>query len=308
MQPVISVSNLSKTYTSGFQALKSIHLDIRRGEIFALLGPNGAGKTTLISIICGIVTPSEGTVSVDGHDIVTDYRAARSMIGLVPQELTTDAFETVWATVTFSRGLFGKPANPDHIAKVLKDLTLWDKKDSKIMTLSGGMKRRVLIAKALSHEPQILFLDEPTAGVDVELRKDMWQVVRSLRASGVTIILTTHYINEAEEMADRIGVINKGEIILVEEKAELMHKLGKKQLTLQLHNKLDAIPAKLAAHRLDLTADGDELIYTYDTQGERTGITALLNELNHAGIRFRDLNTSQSSLEDIFVDLVRQRK
>ncbi|HZC02036.1 MAG TPA: ABC transporter ATP-binding protein [Gammaproteobacteria bacterium] len=308
MQPVISISNLSKTYTSGFQALKSIHLDIRRGEIFALLGPNGAGKTTLISIICGIVTPSEGTVSVDGHDIVTDYRAARSMIGLVPQELTTDAFETVWATVTFSRGLFGKPANPDHIAKVLKDLSLWDKKDSKIMTLSGGMKRRVLIAKALSHEPQILFLDEPTAGVDVELRKDMWQVVRSLRASGVTIILTTHYINEAEEMADRIGVINKGEIILVEEKAELMHKLGKKQLTLQLHNKLDAIPAKLAAHRLDLTADGDELIYTYDTQGERTGITALLNDLNHAGIRFRDLNTSQSSLEDIFVDLVRQRK
>ena len=308
MQPVISVSNLSKTYASGFQALKSIHLDIRRGEIFALLGPNGAGKTTLISIICGIVIPSEGAVSVDGHDIVTDYRAARSMIGLVPQELTTDAFETVWATVTFSRGLFGKPANPDHIAKVLKDLSLWDKKDSKIMTLSGGMKRRVLIAKALSHEPQILFLDEPTAGVDVELRKDMWQVVRSLRASGVTIILTTHYINEAEEMADRIGVINKGEIILVEEKAELMHKLGKKQLTLQLHNKLDAIPAKLAAHRLDLTADGDELIYTYDTQGERTGITALLNDLNHAGIRFRDLNTSQSSLEDIFVDLVRQRK
>jgi ABC-2 type transport system ATP-binding protein len=308
MQPVISVSNLSKTYASGFQALKSIHLDIRRGEIFALLGPNGAGKTTLISIICGIVTPSEGAVSVDGHDIVTDYRAARSMIGLVPQELTTDAFETVWATVTFSRGLFGKPANPDHIAKVLRDLSLWDKKDSKIMTLSGGMKRRVLIAKALSHEPQILFLDEPTAGVDVELRKDMWQVVRSLRASGVTIILTTHYINEAEEMADRIGVINKGEIILIEEKAELMHKLGKKQLTLQLHNKLDAIPAKLAAHRLDLTADGDELIYTYDTQGERTGITALLNDLNHAEIRFRDLNTSQSSLEDIFVDLVRQRK
>jgi ABC-2 type transport system ATP-binding protein len=308
MQPVISVSNLSKTYASGFQALKSIHLDIRRGEIFALLGPNGAGKTTLISIICGIVTPSEGAVSVDGHDIVTDYRAARSMIGLVPQELTTDAFETVWATVTFSRGLFGKPADPDHIAKVLKDLSLWDKKDSKIMTLSGGMKRRVLIAKALSHEPQVLFLDEPTAGVDVELRKDMWQVVRSLRASGVTIILTTHYINEAEKMADRIGVINKGEIILVEEKAELMHKLGKKQLTLQLHNKLDAIPAKLAAHRLDLTADGDELIYTYDTQGERTGITALLNDLNHAGIRFRDLNTSQSSLEDIFVDLVRQRK
>jgi ABC-2 type transport system ATP-binding protein len=308
MPPIISVSNLSKTYASGFQALKSIDLAIRRGEIFALLGPNGAGKTTLISIICGIVTPSHGTVSVDGHDIIRDYRAARAMIGLVPQELTTDAFETVWATVTFSRGLFGKPANPDHVAKVLKELSLWDRKDSKIMTLSGGMKRRVLIAKALSHEPQILFLDEPTAGVDVELRKDMWQVVRSLRASGVTIILTTHYIEEAEDMADRIGVISKGEIILVEDKAELMHKLGKKQLTLELHKRLDAVPSELAAHRLALANDGSELIYTYDTQGERTGITALLKDLNLAGIRFRDLNTTQSSLEDIFVDLVRQRK
>jgi ABC-2 type transport system ATP-binding protein len=308
MQPIISVSNLSKTYASGLQALKSINLDIRRGEIFALLGPNGAGKTTLISIICGIVKLSEGTVSVDGHDIVTDYRVTRSMIGLVPQELTTDAFETVWATVTFSRGLFGKPYNPDHIAKVLQDLSLWDRKDSKIMTLSGGMKRRVLIAKALSHEPRILFLDEPTAGVDVELRKDMWQVVRSLRASGVTIILTTHYIEEAEDMADRIGVINNGEIVLVEDKAELMHKLGKKQLTLQLHKKLDVVPGELAAHRLTLTADGSELVYSYDTQGERTGITALLKDLNLAGIRFRDLNTTQSSLEDIFVDLVRQRQ
>jgi ABC-2 type transport system ATP-binding protein len=308
MQPVISVSNLSKTYASGFHALKSINLEIRRGEIFALLGPNGAGKTTLIGIICGIVNPSHGAVAVDGHDIVRDYRAARSMIGLVPQELTTDAFETVWATVSFSRGLFGKRRNPAHIEKVLKDLSLWDKKDSKIMTLSGGMKRRVLIAKALSHEPQILFLDEPTAGVDVELRKDMWQVVRSLRASGVTIILTTHYIDEAEEMADRVGVINRGEIILVEEKAELMRKLGRKQLTLQLHDKLAAVPAELAAHRLTLAAEGRELVYSYDTRGERTGITALLKDLNAAGIRFRDLQTTQSSLEDIFVDLVRQEK
>jgi ABC-2 type transport system ATP-binding protein len=304
--PIISVSNLSKTYATGFQALKNINLDIRRGEIFGLLGPNGAGKTTLISIICGIVVPSDGKVSVDGHDIITDYRAARSMIGLVPQELHTDAFESVWATVTFSRGLFGKPANPDHVAKVLKDLSLWDKKDSKILTLSGGMKRRVLIAKALSHEPQILFLDEPTAGVDVELRKDMWRLVRSLRDSGVTIILTTHYIDEAEEMADRIGVINKGELILVEAKAELMRKLGKKQLTLQLHSKLDTVPAQLAAHRLDLNAEGDELIYTYDTQGERTGITALLNDLRQAGIRFKDLDTTQSSLEEIFVSLVKR--
>ena len=308
MQPIISISNLSKTYATGFHALKSVNLDIRRGEIFALLGPNGAGKTTLISIVCGIVNPSEGAVSVAGHDIVRDYRVTRSLIGLVPQELTTDAFESVWGTVTFSRGLFGKPYNPDHVAKVLKELSLWDRKDSKIMTLSGGMKRRVMIAKALSHEPQILFLDEPTAGVDVELRKDMWQVVRSLRASGVTIILTTHYIEEAEEMADRIGVINKGEIILVEDKAELMRKLGKKQLALHLHKKLDAVPEALSAHRLSLSPDGSELIYTYDTQGERTGITALLQDLNRAGIRFRDLHTTQSSLEDIFVDLVRQGK
>ena len=305
MPPIISVSNLSKVYASGFHALKRINLDILRGEIFALLGPNGAGKTTLINIICGIVNPSDGAVTVDGHDNVRDFRAARSKIGLVPQELTTDAFETVWATTSFSRGLFGKPRNPEHIAKVLKSLSLWDKKDSKIMTLSGGMKRRVLIAKALSHEPQILFLDEPTAGVDVELRKDMWEVVRSLRASGVTIILTTHYIHEAEEMADRIGVINKGEIMLVEEKAALMRKLGKKQLTLQLQKKLDAVPDALAAHHLALATDGTELVYTYDTRGERTGITALLADLNHAGIRFRDLQTTQSSLEDIFIDLVR---
>jgi ABC-2 type transport system ATP-binding protein len=303
---VTSVSNLSKTYASGFHALKRVDLDIRRGEIFALLGPNGAGKTTLINIICGIVNASEGTVEVDGHDIVTDYRAARSLIGLVPQELTTDAFETVWATTSFSRGLFGKAKNPGHIEKVLKALSLWDKKDSMIMTLSGGMKRRVLIAKALSHEPQILFLDEPTAGVDVELRKDMWGVVRSLREAGVTIILTTHYIEEAEQMADRIGVINKGELILVEEKAALMRKLGRKQLTLHLHNRLEAVPEGLAAHSLTLAADGAELVYTYDTQGERTGITALLADLNRAGIRFRDLHTTQSSLEDIFVGLVRQ--
>jgi ABC-2 type transport system ATP-binding protein len=308
MQPIISVSKLSKTYASGFRALKSIDLDIRRGEIFALLGPNGAGKTTLISIICGIVTLSEGKVSVAGHDIVRDYRLTRSMIGLVPQELTTDAFETVWATVSFSRGLFGKPHNPDVVAKVLKELSLWDKKDNKIMTLSGGMKRRVLIAKALAHEPQILFLDEPTAGVDVELRQDMWEIVRSLRAEGVTIILTTHYIEEAEQMADRIGVMHNGEIILVEDKAELMRKLGKKQLTLHLHKRLDAVPDALATHRLTLAADGSELVYTYDTQGERTGITALLRDLNQAGIRFRDLHTTQTSLEDIFVDLVRQRQ
>ncbi|MET0630209.1 MAG: ABC transporter ATP-binding protein [Xanthobacteraceae bacterium] len=307
MQPIIAVENLSKTYASGFQALQRINLTIRRGEIFALLGPNGAGKTTLINIICGIVTPSTGAVTVDGHDIIKDYRAARSLIGLVPQELTTELFETVWATVTFSRGLFGKRRDAGYVEKVLRDLSLWDRKDSKIMTLSGGMKRRVMIAKALSHEPQVLFLDEPTAGVDVELRKDMWQGVRSLRDSGVTIILTTHYIEEAEDMADRIGVIHKGEIILVEDKAELMHKLGKKQLALQLAKKLDAIPPELAAHDLTLAGDGSELIYTYDTQGERTGITALLGALNHAGIRFRDLRTTQSSLEDIFVDLVRQR-
>ena len=307
MPAIIQVSDLSKTYASGFQALKGINLEIRRGEIFALLGPNGAGKTTLISIVCGIVNPSGGTVSVDGHDIIADYRAARSLIGLVPQELTTDAFETVSATVAFSRGLFGKRANPDHIARVLKDLSLWDKRDAKIMTLSGGMKRRVLIAKALSHEPQILFLDEPTAGVDVELRKDMWELVRRLRASGVTVILTTHYIEEAEEMADRIGVINKGEIILVEDKARLMGQLGKKQLTLHLHERLDAVPDVLAAHRLALADGGTELTYTYDTQGERTGITTLLADLGRAGIRFRDLQTSQSSLEDIFVDLVKAR-
>jgi ABC-2 type transport system ATP-binding protein len=307
MNSAISVSHLNKTYASGFQALKDINLEIRHGEIFALLGPNGAGKTTLINVICGIVKPSTGTVTVDGHDILTDYRASRTMIGLVPQELTTDAFETPPATMRFSRGLFGKPPNPGHIEKVLKELSLWDKKDSRIMTLSGGMKRRVLIAKALAHEPQILFLDEPTAGVDVELRKDMWQLVRELRASGVTIILTTHYIEEAEEMADRVGVINKGEIILVEDKVELMRKLGRKQLTLELHQSLDAVPAALDAFHLTLGADGKELTYTYDTKGERTGITALLEALQGAGIRFRDLHTTQSSLEDIFVGLLRHQ-
>ena len=306
LQPIISVANLSKTYASGFQALQNINLDIRRGEIFALLGPNGAGKTTLINIICGIVNPTQGVVRADGHDIVSEYRAARSLIGLVPQELTTDAFETVWATVTFSRGLFGKRPNPGYIEKLLKNLSLWDKKDSKIMTLSGGMKRRVMIAKALSHEPQILFLDEPTAGVDVELRRDMWQMVRSLRATGVTIILTTHYIVEAEEMADRIGVINNGEIILVEDKTELMRKLGKKQLTLQLHGKLTEIPSELAGYRLELAADGSELVYTYDKQTERADITALLADLNAAGIKFNDLQTRQSSLEEIFVSLVKE--
>src|SRR6187431_3462648 len=305
VQSIISVANLTKTYASGFQALKNINLEIRRGEIFALLGPNGAGKTTLIGIICGILTSTGGTVSVDGHDINRDYRAARSLIGLVPQELHTDAFESVWATVSFSRGLFGKPKNPAHIEKVLKDLSLWDKKDAKIVTLSGGMKRRVMIAKALSHEPQILFLDEPTAGVDVELRKGMWEVVRALQASGVTIILTTHYIEEAEEMADRIGVINKGEIILVEEKAGLMQKLGKKRLTLQLQKKVDAIPPALAPYDLHLSGDGREITYDYDTRGERTGITSLLSDLRAAGIRISDLDTSQSSLEDIFVSLVR---
>ena len=308
MQPIISVSKLSKTYASGFQALKNINLKIRRGEIFALLGPNGAGKTTLISIICGIVNPTGGVVRADGHDIITEYRAARSLIGLVPQELTTDAFETVWATVTFSRGLFGKPPDPGYVEKVLRDLSLWDRKDSKIMTLSGGMKRRVMIAKALSHEPQILFLDEPTAGVDVELRQDMWETVRSLRESGVTIILTTHYIHEAEEMADRIGVINDGELILVEDKAELMRKLGKKRLTLQLQGELDGIPGELAGYGLELAAGGGELIYTYDTQTERTGITALLADLNATGIKFKDLRTEQSSLEDIFVSLVKERR
>lgn len=306
--PVISIQDLCKTYASGFQALKGISLGIRRGEIFGLLGPNGAGKTTLIGIICGIVNPSAGTVTVDGHDIIKGYRAARALIGLVPQELATDAFETVWATVSFSRGLFGKPKNPAHVEKVLRDLSLWDRKNSKIMTLSGGMKRRVMIAKALSHEPKILFLDEPTAGVDVELRKDMWEVVRALRASGVTIILTTHYLDEAEEMSDRIGVINKGELVLVEDKATLIRKLGRKQLTLELHKQLDAIPAELAAHHLTLAADGAELIYTYDTQADRTGITALLKDLHLAGIGFKDLHTTQSSLEDIFVDLVGRRQ
>jgi ABC-2 type transport system ATP-binding protein len=304
-QPVISVKDLSKIYTGGLQALKNITLDIRKGEIFALLGPNGAGKTTLISIICGIVTSSSGTVTIDGHNIVSDYRAARALIGLVPQELTADMFETVWTTVSFSRGLWGKWDNPAYIDKVLKDLSLWDKKDQKLMTLSGGMKRRVLIAKALAHEPMILFLDEPTAGVDVELRKDMWENVRALRDSGVTIILTTHYIHEAEDMADRIGVINKGELILVEDKRELMHKLGKKELTLQLHQPLEVIPTELEGHHLTLANGGSELIYHYDTQGPRTGITGLLTDLSRAGIRFKDLDTSQSSLEDIFVDLVR---
>ncbi|HWC92763.1 MAG TPA: ABC transporter ATP-binding protein [Pseudolabrys sp.] len=308
MQPVISVQNLSKTYAGGFQALKNINLDIQHGEIFALLGPNGAGKTTLIGVVCGIVNPSAGAVAVGGHDIIRDYRAARSLIGLVPQELHTDAFESVWATVSFSRGLFGKPRAPAVIERVLKALSLWDKKDNKIMTLSGGMKRRVLIAKALAHEPQILFLDEPTAGVDVELRKDMWEVVRELRAAGVTIILTTHYIEEAEEMADRIGVINKGEIILVERKDELMRKLGRKQLILHLAKKLDAVPPELSAHNLALANGGSDLVFTYDTQAERTGVTALLAALNNADIRFRDLRTEQSSLEDIFVGLVSDRK
>ena len=308
MQPIITVTNLSKTYASGLRALKNINLEIRRGEIFALLGPNGAGKTTLIGTICGIVNPSEGKILVDGHDIVGDYRAARSIIGLVPQELTTDAFETVWNTVSFSRGLFGKPAKPAHIEKVLKDLSLWSRKDSKVMTLSRGMKRRLLIAKALSHEPRVLFLDEPTAGVDVELRQDMWKLVRALQSSGVTIILTTHYIDEAEEMADRIGVINKGEIILVEDKAELMRKLGRKQLTLQLNEPLEGIPPALSAYNIELTKNGAELIYTYEERGDRSGITAMLHALTGAGIRFKDLHTTQSSLEDIFVTLVREGK
>ena len=304
MQPVISVENLTKTYASGFMALKNINLEILRGEIFALLGPNGAGKTTLINVICGIVNPSQGRVLADGHDIVSDYRAARSKIGLVPQELSTDAFETVLATVKFSRGLFGKPPNPAYIEKVLRDLSLWDKKDAKIRTLSGGMKRRVMIAKALSHEPQILFLDEPSAGVDVELRRDMWEMVRGLRKSGVTIILTTHYIEEAEEMADRIGIISKGNIILVEDKVRLMEKLGKKLLKLYLQSPLANIPEELAGYPLELSADGNELIYIFDAQGEQTGIADLLRQLAKHGIDYRDLQSSQSSLEEIFVNLV----
>jgi ABC-2 type transport system ATP-binding protein len=305
--PIISVDALCKTYASGFQALRDVDLEIQRGEIFALLGPNGAGKTTLINIICGIVNPTSGRVTVDGHDIVAAPRAARRAIGLVPQELTTDAFESVWATTTFSRGLFGKPSNAAHIERVLKTLSLWDKRDSRIMTLSGGMKRRVLMAKALAHEPTVLFLDEPTAGVDVELRQGMWNVIRELRAAGVTIILTTHYIDEAEEMADRVGVINKGEIVVVEEKTALMRKLGKKQMTLELHEPLQAIPQELAHYPLELASRGTALVYTYDTQVERTGITTLLGELNRAGIRFKDLHTKQSSLEEIFVSLVRRQ-
>ncbi len=308
MPDIISIQNLTKTYQSGFQALKGINLDIRRGEIFALLGPNGAGKTTLIGIVCGIVNPSSGKVFADGHDVVTDYRAARAKIGLVPQELSTDAFETVWATVNFSRGLFGKPADPALMEKLLRDLSLWDKRDAKIMTLSGGMKRRVMIAKALSHEPQILFLDEPSAGVDVELRRDMWLMVRGLRERGVTIILTTHYIEEAEEMADRIGVIRKGELILVEDKQLLMQKLGKKQLSLSLKTPLTEIPAALSEPALTLSADGSALIYSFDAQSEETGIAALLRRLGEHGIDFKELQSSQSSLEDIFVSLVREER
>ena len=305
MKPILSVKNLNKTYASGFQALKNVNLEIRQGEIFALLGPNGAGKTTLISIICGIVQATSGQVLADGHDIQRDFRAARAKIGLVPQELFTDSFESVWTTVSFSRGLFGKPANPAHIEKVLRALSLWDKKDSRIMTLSGGMKRRVLIAKALSHEPEILFLDEPTAGVDVELRREMWDLVRHLRQSGVTVILTTHYIEEAEDMADRIGVINKGEIVLVEDKAALMDKLGKKQLRLHLQNPLAEVPAALAGYPLELSEDGSELIYTYDSQCEQSDISKLLQQLNEQGVAFKDLQSRQSSLEEIFVSLVR---
>ncbi len=308
MAPIISIKDLSKTYAGGFQALRDINLDIRRGEIFALLGPNGAGKTTLISIVCGLVNPTSGSVAVDGGDIMRDYRRVRALIGLVPQELTTDAFETVWGAVSFSRGLFGKAPNPAYIEKILRALSLWEKKDNRIMTLSGGMKRRLLIAKALSHEPNILFLDEPTAGVDVELRQDMWQVVRDLRDTGVTIILTTHYIEEAEEMADRVGVITGGALIVVEEKAELMRKLGKKQLILQLVQPLAALPPELGRHQLELSGDGRTLTFTYDTHAGRTGITSLLEDMRNAGIGFTDLDTTQSSLEDIFVDLVRSKK
>jgi ABC-2 type transport system ATP-binding protein len=304
MSPVITISQLTKTYASGLAALKTIDLEIRKGEIFALLGPNGAGKTTLINIVCGIVTPTSGVVLADGHDIQNDYRAARAKIGLVPQELTTDAFETVWATVTFSRGLFGRPPDRAHIEKVLRDLSLWEKRNDKIMTLSGGMKRRVMIAKALSHEPEILFLDEPTAGVDVELRRDMWALVRRLREGGVTIILTTHYIDEAEEMADRIGIIAKGELVIVEEKAKLMQKLGKRQLTLKLREPMTAIPGELAAWPLALKAGGLELEYTFDTRDGSADIPALLRRIDQLGIAFRDLDTRESSLEEIFVSLV----
>jgi ABC-2 type transport system ATP-binding protein len=303
--PVLTVSGLSKTYASGFKALTNVSLEIQRGEIFALLGPNGAGKTTLINIICGIVRATSGEVAADGFDIVRDFREARSRIGLVPQELSTEMFETVWSSVQYSRGLFGKPPSPAFLEQVLRDLSLWDKKDSKIMTLSGGMKRRVLIAKALSHEPTILFLDEPTAGVDVELRRDMWQMVRGLRERGVTIILTTHYIEEAEDMADRIGVINKGELVVVEEKSALMRKLGKKQLTLHLQSALPAIPPALAGLPLELVKNGTELIYTFDTQAAETGIASLLRRLNEQGIEFKDLHTAESSLEEIFVNLLR---
>jgi ABC-2 type transport system ATP-binding protein len=307
VSPILSVQNLSKTYASGFQALKNVSLDIRRGEIFALLGPNGAGKTSLISIVCGIVNASAGRVLADGHDIASDFRAARRKIGLVPQELHTDAFETVWATVRFSRGLFGHPRNDAHIEKVLRELSLWDKRNDRIMALSGGMKRRVMIAKALSHEPRILFLDEPTAGVDVELRRDMWNLVRRLRDDGVTIILTTHYIEEAEEMADRIGVIHQGELILVEDKAALMAQLGTRQLTLHLQQPLAALPAGLDGYALALAEGGSALVYTFDTQTEHTGIGALLRRLNELGIDFKNLQSSESSLEEIFVNLVRSR-
>lgn len=307
VQPIITIRDVSKTYKGGLQALKPTNLDIMRGEIFALLGPNGAGKSTLINIICGIVTPSAGTIVADGHDIQKDYKAARKKIGLVPQELHTDAFERVIDTVSFSRGLFGFAPNPAHIEKVLRDLSLWEKRNEKIMALSGGMKRRVMIAKALSHEPNILFLDEPTAGVDVELRQDMWEMVRQLRAQGVTIILTTHYIEEAEEMADRVGVINKGELILVEEKAALMRKLGKKQLTLDLPAPLAAVPEGLNGYKLELAAEGRQLVYSFDAQADDTGIPALLKRLAELGIDFKDLHTEQSSLEDIFVSLVHRK-
>lgn len=308
MDPIISVTDLSKTYSTGFNALINIDLKIKEGEIFALLGPNGAGKTTLISIVCGIVSPTKGEVLVDGHNIISEYRKSRSKIGLVPQELTTDVFETVWATMKFSRGLFGKPPDEDYLEKVLKDLSLWDKKDSKIIALSGGMKRRVLIAKALSHEPNILFLDEPTAGVDVELRRDMWEMVRGLRENGVTIILTTHYIDEAEEMADRIGVINKGEIILVEDKNVLMEKLGKKQLTLELQNHLEKLPEELNGYNVELNSMGNELVFTFDSREENTGIAAFIKQLNENGIEIKDINSSQSSLEEIFVSLVSDKQ